>query len=49
MGDVNCTIPAVVKQKNIIRSPAGPGNRNDCAGEDQQQFTRPDSMLVVTE
>jgi hypothetical protein len=25
-------------------SPAGLGNKNDCAGEGQEQFTRPDSV-----
>jgi hypothetical protein len=23
----------------MVMSPAGPGTKNDCAGEDQQQFT----------
>jgi hypothetical protein len=27
----------------MVVSPAGLGTKNDCAGEDQQQFTRPDS------
>jgi hypothetical protein len=26
----------------MIMDPAGLGTKNDCAGEDQQQFTRPD-------
>jgi hypothetical protein len=26
----------------MVRSPAKLGTKNDCAGEDQQQFTRPD-------
>jgi hypothetical protein len=30
-----------LRQKNMAMSPARPGNRNDCADEDQQQFTWP--------
>jgi hypothetical protein len=26
----------VVRYKNIVMGPAGPGTKNDCAGEDQQ-------------
>jgi hypothetical protein len=37
------TVPmlGVVRQKNMVISPAEPGTKNDCAGEGQQQFTRP--------
>jgi hypothetical protein len=28
-------------------SPAGPGTKNDCADEDQQQFTRPDTKKLA--
>lgn len=35
----SCTIPTVMRQKNMVMSTAGPGTKNDCAGEDQQQFT----------
>jgi hypothetical protein len=27
------------REKNMVMCPAGPGTENDCAGEDQQQFT----------
>jgi hypothetical protein len=30
--------PRVVRQKNMVMSPAGPGTNCDCAGEAQQQF-----------
>jgi hypothetical protein len=36
------TIPRVVRQKNMVMSPIGPGTKNDCAGDGQQQFTRSD-------
>jgi hypothetical protein len=35
------TTPRVVRQKDMVMSPAGPGTRNDCAGEDQHKFIRP--------
>jgi hypothetical protein len=37
----------VVTQYNMIMSSAGLGtnNKNNCAGEAQQQFTRPDQMI----
>jgi hypothetical protein len=31
--------PKVVRQKNMVISPMGPGTKNDCAGKSQQQFT----------
>jgi hypothetical protein len=31
-----------MRQKNMAIGPAGPKTKNDCAGEDQQQITRPD-------
>jgi hypothetical protein len=30
----------VVREKNIVVSPAGPGTKNGCAGERRQKFTR---------
>jgi hypothetical protein len=30
--------PKVVRQKNVAMSPMTPGTKNNCAGEDQQQF-----------
>jgi hypothetical protein len=30
----------------MVRIPAGIGTKNDCAGEAQQQFTRPDPFGV---
>jgi hypothetical protein len=34
----------------MVTRPAGPETTNDCAGERQQQFTRPtDSVRVVTQ
>jgi hypothetical protein len=35
---------AVVRQINMVTSPAGLGTKNFCAGKAQQQFTRPDPM-----
>jgi hypothetical protein len=32
------TRPRVVRQINMITSPSGPGSKNECAGEGQQQF-----------
>jgi hypothetical protein len=29
----------VVRQKSTVMNPAGPGTKNDCAAEDQQQIT----------
>jgi hypothetical protein len=37
-----CMTPRVVRQKNMVMSPVWPRTKNDCAGEGQQQFTRPD-------
>jgi hypothetical protein len=34
-----CTTPRVVRQQNAVMSPAGLRANNDCAGEDQRQFT----------
>jgi hypothetical protein len=28
-------------QQNVVMSPSGLGTKDDCAGEDQQQFTKP--------
>jgi hypothetical protein len=28
-----------MRKENMVLSPAGIGTKNDCAGEDQQQFT----------
>jgi hypothetical protein len=33
--------PRVVRQKNMVMSPAGLGTKNDCSGEGQKQFTGP--------
>jgi hypothetical protein len=33
----------------MVRSPAGLGTKNDCAGEGQQQFTRPKMRAGVSE
>jgi hypothetical protein len=30
--------PRVMRQKNMVVSPAGLGAKNDCVGEGQQQF-----------
>jgi hypothetical protein len=30
----------LVKERNEVMRPTGPGNKNDCAGEGQQQFVR---------
>jgi hypothetical protein len=38
----SCKTPKVTKDKNMVMSPAEPGTEIDCAGERQQQFTRPD-------
>jgi hypothetical protein len=29
----------------MVKSPAGPGTKNDCADEAQQQFTRPTGSI----
>jgi hypothetical protein len=39
---------SVVREKNIVMGPAGPGTKNDCAGEAQQQFTRTDLEVKKT-
>jgi hypothetical protein len=38
------TTPRVVRQKNMVMSPAGRGTKNDRAGEAQQQFTHRPSL-----
>jgi sialic acid synthase SpsE len=35
-------IPRVVRQKNIVMRFIGPGTKNDCTGDGQQQFARSD-------
>jgi hypothetical protein len=39
--------PKVLRQKNMVVSPAGPATKNDHAGEDQQQFTRPTQEMFL--
>jgi hypothetical protein len=34
-------------EKNVVTSPAEPGTKNDCAGEGQRQFTRPDPIISL--
>jgi hypothetical protein len=31
----------------MAMSPTGPVSKNDCAGEDQRQFTLPDPLKVI--
>jgi hypothetical protein len=38
-GQKQLTIQAVMRQKNMVMSPAGLGTKNDYAGKSQQQFT----------
>jgi hypothetical protein len=33
---VSCKTPRIVRQQNMIISPAGLGKKNDCAGEGHQ-------------
>jgi hypothetical protein len=43
-------IPKVMRQKNMVMIPVGPGTKIDCAGEGQQQFTSTEPNKVeVTE
>jgi hypothetical protein len=42
----SCKTPRVVRQKNTVISPARLGTKDDCAGEGQQQFTRPKDRLA---
>jgi hypothetical protein len=35
----SCTILRIVRQSSMVASPARPGTKNECVGEDQQQFT----------
>jgi hypothetical protein len=37
----NIRLNRLVKLQNMVMSPVGLGIKNDSAGEDQQQFTRP--------
>jgi hypothetical protein len=39
--------PRAIRQENMVMSPAGLGTKSKCAGEDQQQFTRPDQTKSV--
>jgi hypothetical protein len=39
--------PRVVREQNMITSPAGLGTKNGGAGEEQQQFTRLSDGLVL--
>jgi hypothetical protein len=32
----------------MVMSPSGLGSKNDCAGEGQQQFARPDQLIALT-
>lgn len=43
--DSSYTTPRIMKWKNTAMSPAGPGNKNDCAGVGQQKFTWPINRL----
>jgi hypothetical protein len=43
----NCMTPRIVSPYNMIMSPAAFGTKNDCAGEDQQEFTRPMNFLSI--
>jgi hypothetical protein len=35
----------VIRQKNVVMGSPGPGTKNDCADEHQQQFTRNRNQL----
>jgi hypothetical protein len=39
---VICTTSRFMREKNMVISPSELGTTNNCANEDQQQFTRPD-------
>jgi hypothetical protein len=39
--------PRAVRQQNRVMSPVGLGAKNNCAGEDQQQFIRPTRLYSV--
>jgi hypothetical protein len=43
---ISRTTPRVMRQKNMVMSLVGLGNKNDCAGEDQQQFTLPTDSSI---
>jgi hypothetical protein len=34
-------IPRVVRQKNMVTNPTGPGSKNDCAGKVSSNLTKP--------
>jgi hypothetical protein len=42
----SCKTPRFVRQKNTAASPTGPETKNDCAGEDQQQFTQTEPNCI---
>jgi hypothetical protein len=42
MGSSTCTTPIALRQKNMVMSLSVSGTKNDCAGEDQQEFIRTD-------
>jgi hypothetical protein len=42
------TTPRAVKQYNMVTSPVGLGTKNDCADEDQQEFTRLETTVQQT-
>jgi hypothetical protein len=44
----SCRTPRVVRLSNMVMTPAGLGTKNDCASEDQQQFTRPNRLKTLT-
>jgi hypothetical protein len=43
----SCTTPTVVRLKNVATSPAEYGNKIDCAGEGQHQFTVPTDIKTA--
>jgi hypothetical protein len=47
MLELSYTNPNVMKQENMVMSPLGLGKNNGCAGEAQNQFTRPNDMLQM--
>lgn len=34
----SCMIPTVMRQKHMVKSPVGPGTKNPCTGQGQQQL-----------
>jgi hypothetical protein len=45
----SCMTPRVVRQNNMVMSPAEPRNKNDYAGEGQQQLSLPTRAVVSHE